>query len=80
MQTNYLHLVPRLIMCGAILSLPHTFMAWYLINFMNFTLVGGVCKHNCLLERDFGPVLTAEDEEEKENDACVISGFRRGVN
>lgn len=55
-------------------------MAWYLINFMNFTLVGGVCKHNCLLERDFGPVLTAEDEEEKENDACVISGFRRGVN
>jgi hypothetical protein len=52
-------------------------MAWYLINFINFTHVGGVC----LPGREFGPVLAAENEdEEEEKEACVISGFRRGVN
>jgi len=38
-QADHLNLVLRLIMRGAVPSLPHTSMAWYLTN---FTLVSDV--------------------------------------
>jgi hypothetical protein len=46
-------------MRGAVSSLPHTFMTWYLTN---LTLVSDVYEDQCLLGRDLGAILVAESE------------------